>query len=328
MNRKTKRWLKWTALGVLGLLIGGAGVTVYLIKRPPMMYRHAQKVLDQTTEASREQIRDNVLIRLADLTQLAEDAEHSAEPVPLDPYTELYRGAEPAHEARRIDGFGAFFDPTEDHAPPPPVHAEHDEKIDRFVEMALTNAELVSFVNEMFVAWTIQRGYIVPGGVNDPAVIVKDGRLALAFAIQTPYWEQVFSGDLDLTFKPNGMAIGRVTNLRAGSLPVSLSSVGDMLHAQMPAGQSHHADRLAGWLDKLERFEFRPVIELGNRRRARVYALHAGRDSVSLRLRVQDRLTYKQHNHLLNRGAIAVTDQLGPALPEGGAFAEVQTTTE
>ena len=322
MTKRKKRWIKISVLSALALLVAGVGVAVYLIQRPPMMYRQARQVLDQTTEQAREQIRDNVLMRLADLTQASDNIETSDQPIAQDP----------THRLQRIDPFGSFTRESDMTAqlliPPPTKRAEHDEKIDRFVEMELTNEEMVAFVSEIFVDWTIQRGYIIPGGVNDPVVVVKDGNLALAFAIQTPYWEQVFSGDLKIDFQDNGMAVGRVTDLQAGSLPISLSSVGRTLKMQFPDSEADDAERLTGWLNKLDRFEFRPVIELDNRRRARVFGMEAGKDSVTLKLRVQDRLTYKEHNHLMKRGALAVTDRLGPAASDTDAYAEVQSTTD
>lgn len=322
MTKRTKRWLRVSLLGLLGLVVGGAGLTVYLLQRPPMMYRHARQVLDQTTERAREQLRDGVLLRLADLTQDSENIEASDEPIERRPLPKV----------QRFDAFGSLEVLQETQASAvirrTTPRAKPDEKVDRFVELTLNNEEMVSFVSEIFVDWTIQRGYVIPGGVNDPVVTVKDGKLALAFAIQTPRWKQVFSGDLELVFQDDGMAVGRVTGLRAGSLPIDLTSVGDVLNRRMATSDIVHAQRLSGWLDKLDHFEFRPVIELENRRRVRVYAMEPSKDAVTLKLRVQDRLTYKEHNAMLDSGELAVTDQFGPESWDGSVFVGVPTTTD
>ena len=55
---------------------------------------------------------------------------------------------------------------------------------------------------------------------------------------------------------------------------------------------------------------------------------HVGDDDVTLKMRVQDHRTYRAHNDLLGRDQIAVTDLLDATLWDGGAVADVPTTTE
>ena len=170
-----------------------AGLTVYLLQRPPLAWRVAQQVLDQSTPEMREQITANVKDRLANLVQTQTEKQE------------------------RIDPYGRFHNEFDN-------EKIADTPLDQFVELTLNNAELIAMVNEFFVDWTIQRGYVVPGGVNDPIVIARDGQLHMALMIQNPFWQQVFSGKVALNFKDDGMAIGQVQNLYAGSLPVSLPS--------------------------------------------------------------------------------------------------------
>lgn len=303
-----KRWLRWSAASVVALTLSCAGLVVYLLQRPPAVWRQTQEVMELTTESSRQTIRDNVMGRLSTLVH------------------------DPSATTDRPKRIGLYDEPLEEDADVTAsdlVGKLSDIALDKTVKMELTNEELVAFVNEQFVQWTTERGYVVPGGVNDPAVISSKGGLVIAFMIDTPSWQQVFSGDLVLTFNPDGMAVGRVENLIAGSLPVSVDSVGDTLRRQMPASQHDKAERLGEWLDKLDHFEFRPVLELEHRRRARVLALSPTDNGVVMKLRVQDHQTYRLHNAKLKAGTLAVTDPLdNPALLDGSAFADVPTTKE
>lgn len=308
---KSKKWLWIRRAAVCTLILGvlTAAVTIYLLARAPQVWRNAQQVLEQTTPEAREQIRANVMTRLAELVDSAEN-EGGVATEQINPYQ--HRGT-----ALVDDQIADIY-------------------VDRVVELRLTNEELVAIVNETFVDWTIQRGYIIPGGLNDPVVLAQDGQLVVAFMIDTPHWQQVFSGDLELTFSPDGMAHGRVDNLTAGSLPVSIKSVGEMLRAQMPKSERATADRLGDWLAELDGFHFRPTIELQHRRRARVLSMDIGDDSVLVRMRVQDHETYRRHNDLLRQGTVAVTDALTAPEPvdqllnanSEEAYADVPTTTD
>lgn len=313
MRATKRRWIKRAVLSALVLAVAGVGLAVYLLQRPPVFYREAREVLRETSAQSRERMTRDLMTRLADLTAAAPNIEQA----PLSP------SAGPA----RIDVFGSIGGPGAGRSAAPAVlHAGTEEPIDRFVEMQLSNQELVAFVNEMFVEWSIQRGYIIPGGVNDPVVMARDGELVLAFDIDTPYWKQVFSGKLDIAFGEDGMAVGKVTELKAGSLPMTMMTMRDVLEAQVP--ESHHdmIERMVRWLNKLDRFEFRPVIELENSRRARVYAMAVRDAGVRFKLRVQDRHTYKAHNALLADGRLSVTDRF--EVEDGSAFADVPTVSD
>lgn len=296
MQAKTKKWIRRGLTGCTVALLLSAGLVVYLMQRPPAVWAKAQAVLETATPEMREQITAGVKKRIAEIAQTSS----------------------PEFQALESGGKQSAIDPT--------VIA--DTPLDEFAELTLTNSELILIVNDFFVQWTEQRGYVIPGGVNDPAVIAKDGKLLIAFMVETPNWQQVFSGDVSLTFKPDGMAVGKVNNLYAGSLPLSMLTIGETLRLQMPASDHDTADRLGDWLAKLEHFEFRPTLELPHRRRARVVSMNVGKDDVTMRMRVQDHHTYRVHNNLLGRGAIAVTDVLNTGTWDGSAFADVPTTTD
>lgn len=292
-----KRWFRLTLLGSAMALVLSAGLIVYLLQLSPAAWRQSQVVLDSATPVMREKITKDVKQRIADLAQAT------------------------------ASGFQALHQQAGEPSALTPKEIA-DTPLDEFVELKLTNAELVLIVNDFFVKWTQQRGYIIPGGINDPAVIADNGKLMMAFMIDTPLWHQVFSGEVSLSFKPDGLAIGKVKGLHAGSLPIPMLTIAKTLRLMMPASEHETADRLGRWLAKLDHFEFRPTIEMQHRRRARVVAMDVGDQDVTVRLRVQDHRTYRAHNDLLGLGEMAVTDVLESTTWDGSRFADVPTTTD
>lgn len=296
MQMKKKKWLKRGLIAGALTLVLGAGLTVYLLQRPPAVWREAQQVLDNTTEVSRKEITDRVVQRLSLLVNQS-------------------LADEPTKRVNIYGEHGQAVNPT----------GLSDRPLDRTVKLTLTNEEMIAVVNETFVQWTNDRGYIIPGGVNDPVVLARGGQLVVAFMIDTPRWQQVFTGDLSLDFEQDGMANGSVDQLYAGSLPMSVLSFGELLRVNLP---EQDADRLGEWLANLEGFHFRPVLEIEHRRRARVLSVDVGDRDVTMLLRVQDHMTYKQHNGLMAEDKLAVTDPLNIQNWDGSAFADVPTTTD
>lgn len=288
---KTRRWVKRIVLCTAAVVLVGAGVTIYLLQRPPAVWTQAQELLDKSTPAEREQAVSAVMDRLSKMVGES--------------------------TVRSGDGQGFFADSD-----------ASGRLVDHTYELELNNEELVAMVSAFFADWMAQRGYEVPDAIGTPVVMVDEDRLAFAIRVTTPSWQQVFSGYADLTFTPDGMAHGRVDELRAGSLPVSVTAVADMVRKQLPQSEAVLADKIGGWLAELEDFEFRPVLELKDRRRARVVAMGFRGEGVVLTMRVQDHVTYKRHNALMHAGQLAVTDELSPAVLPGGAFADVPTTTD
>ena len=294
MQARTRRWVFRALIGTAAAALLAAGVTFYLLRRPPAVWTEAQQILARQTPEQRTEQAEQVLGRLS--TMVRDESSRSE------------AGADPF----------APIDATPELKP-------SDKAIDQTHQLKLSNEELVSVVSAMFSEWTAQRGFEVPAAVTEPVVLAEGGRLAIAFEVSTTNWQQVFTGYVDLTFKPDGMAVGRVDELTAGSLPMSVTAVGEMLQKRLPESESHLADQIGDWIAQLEGFEFRPVLELENRRRARVVAMAVGDDGVTLTMRVQDHETYKRHNALLEAGKVAVTDDLRSVLPKIDAIADVPT---
>ncbi|MFK7790486.1 MAG: hypothetical protein AB8C95_13455 [Phycisphaeraceae bacterium] len=295
MHAKTKKWIKRGLIGSTLAIVLGAGLTFYLLQRPPAVWSDSQALLEEISPAERTALAEGVMQRLttaADRLLADQDAL-----------------------------FGVSSNPDFS-------QQLTDAPVDETFELELSNKELLSVASEWAEKWVEQRGYEPPDQMNGLVVMIKDGELNLAFELVVGSWRQIFSGKATLRFDSDGMAHGSVSNFTAGSLPLPIASVGDWVAKQLPAGQTERAAQIGDWVAELEDFEFRPVLELEHRRRARVIAMQVREDSLVMTMRLQDHRTYKAHNVLLKTGAVAVNDVLPTTTFDGSAIADVPTTTD
>lgn len=298
MQAKTKRRIKWAVLSSAAVVVLGAGLTVYLLQRPPAVWREAQQTLAQTTPQERKAIADGVMDRLSSAVHRLESG-HDA-----------VLGQELQADRHKL------------------TQRIVNHPVDETFELELSNEELLSVAADWADKWIAQRGFEMPKQMGQPLVLMEDGKLMIAFEVVVGSWKQVFSGRVAMRFDPDGMAHGSVRELTAGSLPMSVTSVGDWIAKQLPASQAQRAKQIGDWIAELDDFAFRPVLELEHRRRARVIAMRSKKDSLVMTMRLQDHLTYKLHNTLMQAGSVAVTDTVSPLIFEGSAIADVPTTTD
>jgi len=300
-RRRSRFWRTVKTLTVVAL-VGGA-VVVYLARRPPKVWRDYQAFIRQTSPQERDALAqgvgDKIEQMIARSQRSLDESQAAADRVNTQLFVDL---------------------PKEDVA------------IDQVVELELTNEELSALVTVWFEDWADQRGYEIPDQLQQPVLAADKGELKMAFAITHEGWSQVFGGKVSLQFTPDGMAQGSVPEMTVGSLPVPAKSVGNVLRSEMPDGNASLADQIGQWIAQMERFDFRPVLEMEHRRRARVTGISVGQNSVTLSVRVQDHQTYKRHNGLMASGRINVFGDLPPIpqLPQGHeasatAVAEVPT---
>jgi hypothetical protein len=94
------------------------------------------------------------------------------------------------------------------------------------------NAE---FTDDQINAWLIQQLMVdypslLPQGVSDPRVVIRDGRLLAAARFRNEHFDTVVSVELtaELTPQPNVLAV-RFMNLKAGALPLPIGRLIDGL---------------------------------------------------------------------------------------------------
>ncbi|MEM1353920.1 MAG: hypothetical protein AAGC44_08445 [Planctomycetota bacterium] len=227
------------------------------------------------------------------------------------------------------------MDGLEKELPPVPEQFTVQEiagvKIDQTLTLTLDNQELSALTLEWFDTWTRQRGFVPPPEMRPPIIVALDGKLKMAFAVRHDDWSQVFGGEVRLMFQEDGLAIGSVHGFQVGSLPVPLHQVGQVLGDDL---DYETARKIGAWVRKLEHFEFRPVLELEHRRRARVIRMQIHDDNtITLALRVQDHETYKRHNAQMALGRVGPNGKLAPgdpapSLPVPSGVAGVPTATD
>lgn len=304
------RWRRWVVLALLALFVVGAGLFA-LTRRPPDVWRQYQHLVTQTTPEERQATIDAVMAKLEAKLQL--DIEGSG--IGLSPRR--------PGQAADVNPDSPFADLTPQQIAAIPF--------DKTTTITLANEELSAFTVQWFDTWVKQRGMNPPGELNPPIIVAMDGKLRMGFKAQRDNWSQIFSGEIRLAFREDGRAEGSVHGFTIGSLPVPLHQAGQVLSEDLDEST---AQKVGQWLRKLERFEFRPVLELEHRRRARVTDLVIGDDdTVTLTLRVQDHETYRQHNTQMAAGLATPNGVLPTAEPTPPAFdpsriADVPTTTE
>ncbi|MGB0767654.1 MAG: hypothetical protein ACPGYV_08075 [Phycisphaeraceae bacterium] len=316
MQVTTKTWLKRALVGGVLAVVLGAGLTVYLLQREPAVWRAAEALREQRTDAERVALAESVIARLSEAAEASADVPDVSDvsafvkPEAVQRKRAILAEAQDAEEAYALKQLLA------------------NTAVDETYALTMGNDELIAMASGMVDDWLNQRGFQMPESMDKPVVMVDRGKLVIAFEIEVGSWRQVFTGAVGLTFQPDGMAKGRVEKLTAGSLPMPATSVGSWLARQLPRSQAKTAEKIGNWIAQLEGFEFRPVLELEHRRRARIVAMDLAQQSLTLTMRLQDHETYKRHNALMKTGSVAVNDKLPlPGLGDG-AVADVPTTTE
>ncbi|MEM6751065.1 MAG: hypothetical protein AAF612_11395 [Planctomycetota bacterium] len=286
-----RRW-KTLALSAAGLSLVAGLSGVAALRASPSVWREHQAFLERTNPEQRAALVASAMRKLdaaAERGMASRDAHAAAEAVESDGGV-----AGVAARALRPD----------------------ERRLDLSTRVVLTNDELAALVSEKYEAFLRQRGFQKPADVHDPMLAVRDGDLVLAFEYSVNGFSTVFSGEFELVFLADGMAELRLRSLSAGNLPLPATGVADFLSSHHPGEARVKWDRVAGWIGKLRGLEFRPVLELEHRRRARVTGYEVLEEGVAVDLRLQDHATYKEMNLALARSH-GTPDHMARYYPRG-----------
>ena len=280
-KRSPLRFLFKAAFTVVAVLIVGSAVVFYLAQSEPTYWKEHQKMLRETTPEQFEQLAEEVNDQLDALATLGLEE--------ID--QEIY-----AHSESRdaMTGIDADDSPT-DEAITPKVKPE-DVHINKEKTILLNNNQLAATVQTRMDQWMGERGYVKPDEINDPMIAVSGGNLVMAFELEAGGVSQVISGRFDLKIREDGIAELTMDSFQVGNLPVPADAIGE--HLRNSTGDDR-AVKAGEWLEKLQYMEFKPVIELENRRRARVQSYKLLEKGLELTVRVQDHKTYKAMNSAL-----------------------------
>jgi len=266
---RTRRIIK-RAIGLTLLSITLAvAVMFYLARSEPAHWKEHQAFLQSSSPDQIKQLADGVQSQLQALANL---------------------GIVQA-EINPSASFSVGDDPTQQNVKPQDVHINEDKTL------TLTNPQLAAVVQSGLDKWMRDRGYIKPKEITDPMVAVDDGELVMAFRFRSDGFTQIISGKFDLKINDDGMAELSMTRFLVGKLPVPANAIAEYLRKS--AKGDKNAVKVGLWLEKLQHFTFKPVLELDHRRRARVQDYKLLDKGLELTVRIQDHKTYKAMNHAL-----------------------------
>ncbi len=275
-----RRWLRFALRAVLVLLLlvaAGSAIIIYLARSEPTYWKEHQVFLRESTPEQLEQLAEQVDLQLQSLANLGLD--------PID------READAAMQSLNALAGSDRPDDNQAKVKPEDVHINIDQVF------TLTNDQLAAVVQTRLEDWMSDRGYDKPTEITDPLVAVDDGSLVMAFQLQLGSFAQIVSGRFDLQIHNDGMAELSMKRFLVGTLPVPANAVGK--HLRQMSGGNSRATEVGEWLEKLQHLEFKPVIELDHRRRARVQDYKLLDHGLELTVRVQDHKTYKLMNQAL-----------------------------
>jgi len=255
------------------LAIGcAAGALFYLAKSEPAYYQSQQAFIDSTPPEQLEALAEEVEAGFEALANL---------------------------NIQEAGGPGTSLDPgpalNQDDAPPAEATAlkPEDVRIDTEKTVTLDNDQLAAVVHQRTDQWIKDRGYLMPDEIMDPVVAVDDGRLMMAFRLQSGPFSAVVSGQFTMDILDDGMAELMLERFYVGKLPVPAERLSEHLYDLTGDRRMEEAGR---WLSKLSYMQIKPVLEVENRRRVRVTDYKVHDDELELTVRIQDHKTYKAMN--------------------------------
>ena len=263
------RTVKRLTLTILLAVAVTTGVVVYLARSEPAYWKQHQRFLQETSPQQIEQLAEQVDVQLEALANLGLDETKHPSDAPTQP----------------------LLSPDQASAKPQDIHINADQTI------TLSNDQLAAVVQTRMDDWMNDRGYVRPPEIADPMITVDQGKLVMAFSFQLGGLSSVISGKFNLTIRDDGMAVLSMKRFLVGKLPVPADALGE--HLRTKSGGNERAAQVGRWLEKLQHLEFKPVIELDHRRRARVQDYKLLDHGLELTVRVQDHKTYKLMNQSL-----------------------------
>lgn len=278
---KIGRILKRTLLLLLLAVTLTAAALIYLTQSEPAYWKQHQQFLRQTSPKQIQTLNQQVENKLQELANLGLD--------------EAQDKADPA-----VRSLNELVSPDEAGETQPVVFQDvrlEDVPINIDTTMTLDNQQIAAVIQTRLDQWMLNRGYVRPNEIKDPMVTIYGGKLVMAFHFQTGRYAAVISGKFNLNILDNGMAELTLSRFLVGQLPVPADALGQYLREK--SGGDRRAQQAGEWLGKLQYLQFKPVLELEHRRRARLMDYQTLDDGIELTVRVQDHLTYKAMNQAL-----------------------------
>jgi hypothetical protein len=290
--RRRRLWLRLT-LGLLLIAAIAGGTVIVLLRTDPPHWREHQRFLSKSPQ---------------EIQQLAQSVEGRV-------LSSLMLKLETAE----MELLGGRFQGTNQDMPsqaPAPIGREQSARDGAVTRLAsggalrgaklvtppttltLTVEEINAWITENFADWMTYKGYDLPREIQEPMFSLRDGGMLLAFRYDSPEWSQVFTATFDVQINDDGRARLQLRDVQAGNLPIPTHAIGKTVAQGAPG--SDQAQQVANWLDKLNDFEFSPVIKLDQNRKVRVLAYELRSDSVELIVEMEAPLASRKPDRIAN----------------------------
>lgn len=256
--RRRRRIIRRALLGLLATIVLAAGVLVWLVRSEPAHWQEHQAYLDSTSPQEIEQTAQSVEQRVLAFAKMLTGPQTAEAGTIADVETQVSGEASDTNETKQ-----------------PVVR-----------KVLLKPHELNAWIAERFEDWMSYRDYDMPEQIQDPMIAVNRDDLKLSFAYRTGRFEQVFTAGFLVTFREDGKAILNLRDVAAGRLSIPADGIGDYLRDHAP--DKGQANKVAGWLDKMHRIEFKPSMKLGEHK-VHVLRYDVLEHGVELTVRVEQR---------------------------------------
>ncbi len=276
-----KRWVtRLKRLGLLGLAAGGIWLAwvMYLARSEPAFFAQIDAQREQMTEGQVQELAQGAAEKFAHLVELSN---------PLDSAQAVSPGAAAVMDAAA----GPDTLPIRKGLQRSTAQRKSNLDIDPGPHrIDLSRQEMNALLQTHLNEWASQRGYQMPAEISSPMVALEGERLLLGFRVDVAGVVHAVSAEATLKFQTDGKARLKVHDYNLGQLPVPVEALGATLLKRAP--NDSRAQELAGWLDKLADFEFRPLVKLPSRHKARVVKYEPNEDGVRLTVMIEPPTKY------------------------------------
>ena len=259
---RRRRW-RWVVGGVLLAALATGGVFVVLLRTDPAAVREQRAAFENITEAEVVAITASVENRLLGMGNI-----EIIDPGPHASAWSIGADGSAVDAANQSRGAGVRpLTPHDDGAARPAnyVAGEGLPSVGAVYRVQLSPTEVNVWITERLNEWMSYRDVSMPDQIEAPLFALDDDALLVAFAVSFADVTQNFNIRFGVGFNDDGYASIKVEEVLAGMVPVPAGEIGSFLSEQAP--NNPQAQRVGSWLDKIEDYEFKPVMKLTEQKR-------------------------------------------------------------
>lgn len=289
-----KRWVtRLKRMGLLGLAAGGIWLAwvVYLARTEPAFFAQIDAQRQQMSEGQLQELAQGAADKFAHLVELSNPLDSAQAVSPGAAGVPGTAGSLTSTDGLDLTAAGPDTLPLRKGLQRSTAARKSNLDIDPGPHrIDLSRQEMNALLQTHLNEWASQRGYQMPAEISSPMVALDGERLLLGFRVDVAGVVHAVSAEATLRFQTDGKARLKVHNYNLGQLPVPVEALGATLLKRAP--NDSRAQELAGWLDKLADFEFRPLVKLPSRHKARVVKYEPNADGVRLTVMIEPPTKY------------------------------------